>query len=272
MLDSGIIFLTSLHLSDVQVSGEFLEFLLSVSPLLEQLYVKNSMILVRLKVAFFKLKQLTIDRCARLEELEIDAVNLSYLYYAGFGNIEFKSVPALVEAKLFGDCCTPSILICQKIASFAMQLSRLSLVLVLESCDEVDWGGYILLQEEARVLQGLESLPCIIKYKALPRLKVLEYVGYDGSDDDVDLLLYLLDMATQLDTFICRPVTCPMELDLLSEDANVYKLIGPVLVKQDLAEANANVRKRIEYISAELKRLDATLQDMEDKQNSKKEG
>ncbi|KAL7599593.1 hypothetical protein Lser_V15G21941 [Lactuca serriola] len=66
------------------------------------------------------------------------------------------------------------------------------------------------------------------------------------------------------------------ELDLLNEDANVYKLIGPVLVKQDLAEANANVRKRIEYISAELflykrKRLDSTLQDMEEKQNSKKE-
>ncbi|KAI3697533.1 hypothetical protein L6452_30626 [Arctium lappa] len=61
------------------------------------------------------------------------------------------------------------------------------------------------------------------------------------------------------------------ELDLLSEDANVYKLIGPVLVKQDLAEANANVRKRIEYISAELKRLDSTLQDLEEKQNSKKE-
>lgn len=42
------------------------------------------------------------------------------------------------------------------------------------------------------------------------------------------------------------------ELELLNENANVYKLIGPVLVKQDLAEANANVRKRIEYISAEL--------------------
>ncbi|KAI5647307.1 hypothetical protein M9H77_33312 [Catharanthus roseus] len=61
------------------------------------------------------------------------------------------------------------------------------------------------------------------------------------------------------------------ELDLLREDANVYKLIGPVLVKQDLAEARANVRKRIEYISAELKRLDATLQDLEDKQKSKQE-
>ncbi|KAL8214081.1 hypothetical protein R6Q57_003530 [Mikania cordata] len=61
------------------------------------------------------------------------------------------------------------------------------------------------------------------------------------------------------------------ELDLLNDDANVYKLIGPVLVKQDLAEANANVRKRIEYISAELKRLDSTLQDLEGKQNIKKE-
>ncbi|PIN23439.1 Prefoldin subunit 6, KE2 family [Handroanthus impetiginosus] len=61
------------------------------------------------------------------------------------------------------------------------------------------------------------------------------------------------------------------ELDLLNEDANVYKLIGPVLVKQDLAEANANVRKRIDYISAELKRLDSTLQHLEEKQNSRKE-
>ncbi|KAG0492854.1 hypothetical protein HPP92_006252 [Vanilla planifolia] len=61
------------------------------------------------------------------------------------------------------------------------------------------------------------------------------------------------------------------ELDLLNESSNVYKLIGPVLVKQDLAEARANVRKRIEYISTELKRLDGTLQDLEDKQSSKRD-
>lgn len=42
------------------------------------------------------------------------------------------------------------------------------------------------------------------------------------------------------------------ELELVNDEANVYKLIGPVLVKQDLAEAKANVKKRIEYISAEL--------------------
>ncbi|KAM7524986.1 hypothetical protein LguiA_014888 [Lonicera macranthoides] len=61
------------------------------------------------------------------------------------------------------------------------------------------------------------------------------------------------------------------ELDLLNEDANVYKLIGPILVKQDLAEANANVRKRIEYITAELKCLDAALIDLADKQLTKEE-
>ncbi|KFK44823.1 hypothetical protein AALP_AA1G307500 [Arabis alpina] len=61
------------------------------------------------------------------------------------------------------------------------------------------------------------------------------------------------------------------ELDLLEEDANVFKMIGPVLVKQDLAEAKANVGKRIEYISAELKRLDAILQDMEEKQINKRD-
>ncbi|PWZ33596.1 Prefoldin subunit 6 [Zea mays] len=61
------------------------------------------------------------------------------------------------------------------------------------------------------------------------------------------------------------------ELELLSDGANVYKLIGPVLVKHDLAETKANVKKRIEYISAELKRMDRALKDLEEKQNNKKE-
>lgn len=42
------------------------------------------------------------------------------------------------------------------------------------------------------------------------------------------------------------------ELDVIEPDGNVYKLIGPVLVKQDLEEAKQTVKKRIEYISAEL--------------------
>lgn len=61
------------------------------------------------------------------------------------------------------------------------------------------------------------------------------------------------------------------ELELLDEETNVFKLIGPVLVKQDLVEAKANVNKRIDYISGELRRLDGILKSFEEQQNTKKE-
>ncbi|XP_037934361.1 probable prefoldin subunit 6 [Teleopsis dalmanni] len=53
------------------------------------------------------------------------------------------------------------------------------------------------------------------------------------------------------------------ELNLLGPDNKVYKLYGPVLVKQDLEESRQNVAKRIEYISKELKGSNDTLDNME---------
>jgi len=47
------------------------------------------------------------------------------------------------------------------------------------------------------------------------------------------------------------------ELDLLKDDAKVYKQIGPALVKQDTAEAKQNVEKRIEFIQNDMYRLRA---------------
>ena len=41
------------------------------------------------------------------------------------------------------------------------------------------------------------------------------------------------------------------ELELLEDEASVFKLIGPVLIKQDPVEAKANVSKRLDYIRAE---------------------
>lgn len=46
------------------------------------------------------------------------------------------------------------------------------------------------------------------------------------------------------------------EFDLLGDDARVYKLIGPALVRQDCAEAKANVNKRLDFINGELERID----------------
>ena len=47
-------------------------------------------------------------------------------------------------------------------------------------------------------------------------------------------------------------VTYFKELDRLDADDTVYKLVGPVLVKQDLTESKQNIAKRIEYITAEM--------------------
>jgi hypothetical protein len=41
------------------------------------------------------------------------------------------------------------------------------------------------------------------------------------------------------------------ELKLLQEDTEVYKMIGPTLVKQELSDARNNVEKRIKYFTTE---------------------
>ena len=46
------------------------------------------------------------------------------------------------------------------------------------------------------------------------------------------------------------------ELELLEDEAKVYKLVGPVLMKQDLVEARGNVEKRMDYNRAENERLE----------------
>jgi len=61
------------------------------------------------------------------------------------------------------------------------------------------------------------------------------------------------------------------ELDRLEDSADVFKMIGPALVKQDLAEAKTNVKKRIDYISGELKRQEGLVKDLEKKADAHKE-
>lgn len=55
------------------------------------------------------------------------------------------------------------------------------------------------------------------------------------------------------------------ELARLDESASVFKLIGPALVKQDPAEAKANVAKRLEYIRGEAARVDRQLKALQEK-------
>ena len=60
------------------------------------------------------------------------------------------------------------------------------------------------------------------------------------------------------------------ELNLLEPEADVFKLIGPVLVKQDLTESKLNVQKRIDYISGELKRFEEQIKKLQTEQEDMK--
>ena len=48
------------------------------------------------------------------------------------------------------------------------------------------------------------------------------------------------------------------ELNLVQGDdeAVIYKLVGPVLAKQDMEEARTNVKTRLDFITKEIDRMD----------------
>lgn len=60
------------------------------------------------------------------------------------------------------------------------------------------------------------------------------------------------------------------EFASLDEDSNIYKLIGPVLLKQDKNEAVMAVNGRLEFIEKEIKRIETQIQETEEKADKKR--
>ncbi|GAA5982295.1 hypothetical protein JCM11641_001996 [Rhodosporidiobolus odoratus] len=60
------------------------------------------------------------------------------------------------------------------------------------------------------------------------------------------------------------------ELASLAPENKVYKLVGPVLLKQEQSDAKHNVDKRLEWITGEIKRVETQLKDLESKLEAKK--
>jgi chaperonin cofactor prefoldin len=58
-------------------------------------------------------------------------------------------------------------------------------------------------------------------------------------------------ISTSHSPFPCK-TDCYQEFSKLAEDANIYKLVGPVLMKQDRKDATMAVDGRLEYISKEM--------------------
>jgi prefoldin beta subunit len=54
----------------------------------------------------------------------------------------------------------------------------------------------------------------------------------------------------------------------LTEDAKVYKLVGPVLMSVELEESKSNVNKRLEFIEGEIKKVDNSIDLKRSEQNN----
>ncbi|XP_076295419.1 prefoldin 6 [Lasioglossum baleicum] len=75
----------------------------------------------------------------------------------------------------------------------------------------------------------------------------------------------------QLEGQLHENIMVKKELDLLKTEDDVFKLIGPVLMKQDLEEAKQNVSKRMEYISSELNQVEELIVTLDKKQDTHRE-
>ncbi|KAG9532114.1 hypothetical protein KCU93_g1271, partial [Aureobasidium melanogenum] len=56
----------------------------------------------------------------------------------------------------------------------------------------------------------------------------------------------------------------------LDDDANIYKLVGPILLKQDVSEAKSTVDGRLEFIEKEINRIEKQISDIQEKSEEKK--
>lgn len=62
----------------------------------------------------------------------------------------------------------------------------------------------------------------------------------------------LIEARQQLDSQLSENLQVQSEFKRLSDGNQVYKLMGPVLMKVEQDEARGNVEKRIEFIRAEM--------------------
>ncbi|KAL8844408.1 MAG: hypothetical protein Q9176_001318 [Flavoplaca citrina] len=60
------------------------------------------------------------------------------------------------------------------------------------------------------------------------------------------------------------------EFNNLSTDSTIYKLIGPVLLKQEKTEAESAVDGRLEFIEKEIKRVEKLISNMQEQSEGKK--
>lgn len=80
----------------------------------------------------------------------------------------------------------------------------------------------------------------------------------------------LIQSRTRLETQFQENKIVKEEFESLSSDSSVYKLVGPVLLKQDKEEAEDNVGKRLEFITSEIEKVEKNIKATQSTMQSKR--
>ncbi|KAJ0426302.1 Prefoldin [Aspergillus carlsbadensis] len=80
----------------------------------------------------------------------------------------------------------------------------------------------------------------------------------------------LVDARQKLESQQQENKSVETEFNSLDDDANIYKQIGPVLLKQDKTEALMAVNGRLEFIEKEIQRIEGQIKDNQDKSDKKR--
>jgi prefoldin beta subunit len=75
----------------------------------------------------------------------------------------------------------------------------------------------------------------------------------------------LIPARQKLDSQHSENTAVQKEFSTLSPASQIYKAIGPVLLKQDQADAKATVNGRIEYIEKEISRIEGQIEGVQKK-------
>ncbi|KAM3751936.1 hypothetical protein ACB098_04G149700 [Castanea mollissima] len=238
--------LTSLTLKYIRVTGELLEHFLSNCPLLERLHVDNSEDLVNLKIygSSLKLKYLHIIHCLEFKSIEINSPNLESFGYVGNEiKLHVHSAPRLLDVRIGGMYSHPINYAFGSLSSYLYQLESLTLDVHCYTYDGVEFPEFQTLTKlkhlkvtvvasDGSSLLGLipliEAAPFLHKFvfefrlweinfpkkarkvKKYPNehLKEVEIVGFAGRAIDIQLVVYLLESAINLEKIIvnlCAP-------------------------------------------------------------------
>jgi prefoldin beta subunit len=78
------------------------------------------------------------------------------------------------------------------------------------------------------------------------------------------------DLLKQLTSQKSENESVKKEFEILEPSGVIWKLVGPVMVKQDREDAKANVEKRIEFISGDIGKAEEAIKELEEEFETKR--